>query len=179
MPVTESINLPSYDELDVQDVNISQPVLLASARFFGKYCDFQSKEYMLCKLEEKDPRKCLNEGKALTMCGHEFFRKVGQTCKQEVERMAKCMEWTHENLKMYYCNKERKIMEDCMESKMGIEKPPYGYFSQLRVHETERPKPKSFATEFQKPNVGMPPDFQEEVKEKLGSKVPQAFQGFV
>ena len=43
MPVTESINLPSYDELDVQDVNISQPVLLASARFFGKYCDFQSK----------------------------------------------------------------------------------------------------------------------------------------
>ena len=117
MPVTEDIQLPSYDELDVQDVNISQPVLVASGTYFGKYCDEQSKvnflvdviyhlvtlfvsqEYMLCKLEEKDPRKCLNEGKAVTMCGHEFFRKVGQTCKEEVERMAKCMEWSDKELK--------------------------------------------------------------------------------
>lgn len=55
---------------------------------------------MLCKLEEKDPRKCLNEGKAVTMCGHEFFRKVGQTCRHEVERMAKCMEFTHPNARI-------------------------------------------------------------------------------
>lgn len=54
---------------------------------------------MLCRLEEKDPRKCLNEGKALTKCGHEFFRKVGESCKAEVEKMAKCMEWTEKELK--------------------------------------------------------------------------------
>ena len=56
---------------------------------------------MLCRLEEKDPRKCLNEGKTLTMCGHEFFRKAGQACKEEIERMAKCIEWTDDQLKIY------------------------------------------------------------------------------
>lgn len=43
MPITENIQLPSYDELDVQDVNISQSVLVASGTYFGKYCDAQSK----------------------------------------------------------------------------------------------------------------------------------------
>lgn len=56
---------------------------------------------MLCKLEEKDPRKCLNEGKAVTMCGHEFFRLVGKSCKAETEAMAKCMEFTHPELRLY------------------------------------------------------------------------------
>lgn len=63
-------------------------------------------------------------------------------------------------------------MEDCLESKLGIAKPPYGYFSQLRIHETERPKPKSYATDFKNPNVGLPPDFAQEVDEKLGPKIP-------
>ena len=56
---------------------------------------------MLCKLEEKDPRRCLSEGKALTMCGHEFFRAVANNCKAEVEGMAKCMEWTSVDAKFH------------------------------------------------------------------------------
>ncbi|OTF75843.1 hypothetical protein BLA29_009268 [Euroglyphus maynei] len=51
-----------------------------------------------------------------------------------------------------------------MEEKMGIKRPPFGYFSQLRVHESSRPKPKSFATEFKDPNVGVPIDFEEKIK---------------
>lgn len=43
MPITEDISLPSFQELDVQDVNVSQPVLVASGPYFGKYCDQQSK----------------------------------------------------------------------------------------------------------------------------------------
>ena len=120
MPITESVTLPTFDELDVQDVNISHPVLVASGAYFGKYCDQQSKvcyfeyshpiciyfhcfmqEYMLCKLEEKDPRKCLSEGKAVTMCGHEFFRMVASNCKDEVERLAKCMEFTSNETKFH------------------------------------------------------------------------------
>uniref|UniRef100_A0A6P6YKK6 NADH dehydrogenase [ubiquinone] 1 alpha subcomplex subunit 8-like n=1 Tax=Dermatophagoides pteronyssinus TaxID=6956 RepID=A0A6P6YKK6_DERPT len=164
MPITEDISLPSFQELDVQDINVSQPVLVASGPYFGKYCDQQSKEYMLCRLEERDPRKCLNEGKAVTMCGHEFFRKVGQTCREEVERMAKCMEFTHVDCRLIYCKKEQKQVAKCMEQKMGIKRPPFGYFSQLRVHETSRPKPKSFATEFKDQNVGVPIDFEEKIK---------------
>ncbi|KAI7694030.1 NADH dehydrogenase [ubiquinone] 1 alpha subcomplex subunit 8 [Sarcoptes scabiei] len=164
MPLTENINLPTFEELDVQDVNISQPVLIASGPYFGKYCDHQSK-YMLCKLEEKDPRKCLNEGKAVTMCGHDFFRKVGETCRAEVERMAKCMEFTDTQTRFIYCRKEQKQVRKCMEEKLGIKKPPFGYFSQLRIHETSRPKPKSFATEFKDSNVDVPDNFEEKVDE--------------
>lgn len=50
-------------------------------------------------------------------------------------------------------------MEQCMDEKLGMKKPPFGYFTQLRVHETERPKPKSAATEFKNPTVGFPKDF--------------------
>lgn len=43
MPVTEDLTLPEYDELDVQDVNISQSVMVSSGIYFGKYCDQPSK----------------------------------------------------------------------------------------------------------------------------------------
>ena len=48
MPVTDEVQIPTYEELDVQEINISQPVLKASALHFGKYCDMQSKvEFIL------------------------------------------------------------------------------------------------------------------------------------
>lgn len=51
---------------------------------------------------------------------------------------------------------------------MGIERPPFGYFTQIRVHESSRPKPKSYATEFKDPSMKMPDDFEKKVNEKLG-----------
>ena len=62
-------------------------------------------------------------------------------------------------------------MNQCMLEKLGMPKAPYGYFTQLRIHDTERPKPKSFATEFMNRNAGMTPEFREERK-KLGSQIP-------
>ena len=43
MPITESIQLPTFEELDVPDLTISHPVMVAAGTFFGKYCDQQSK----------------------------------------------------------------------------------------------------------------------------------------
>jgi hypothetical protein len=43
MPITDEVQLPTYEELDCQEINISQPVLKASAMHFGKYCDQKSK----------------------------------------------------------------------------------------------------------------------------------------
>lgn len=63
-------------------------------------------------------------------------------------------------------------MDQCMQEKLGMARPPYGYFTQLRVHHTDRPKPKSFATEFKNANKGLSKDFDENVKEKLGEKHP-------
>lgn len=47
---------------------------------------------MLCRLEEGDPRKCLKEGKAVTACTMEFFRKVKQSCLQEFNQYANCID---------------------------------------------------------------------------------------
>ena len=35
---------------------------------------------MLCKAEEKDPRKCLKYGKDVSLCANKFFAKVKESC---------------------------------------------------------------------------------------------------
>lgn len=40
-------------------------------------------EFMLCRTEHNDPRKCLAEGKALTACGMKFLQQMKKFCYQE------------------------------------------------------------------------------------------------
>lgn len=47
---------------------------------------------MLCRDELNDPRKCLEEGKAVTNCALEFFRKVKKTCHDEFTQYANCLD---------------------------------------------------------------------------------------
>jgi NADH dehydrogenase (ubiquinone) 1 alpha subcomplex subunit 8 len=60
------------------------------------------------------------------------------------------------------CRQEQGFYDHCMREKLGIERPPFGYFTQLRVHETSRPKPKGNAPEFKDPTIGLPSDFPRE-----------------
>ena len=60
--------------------------------FFNCILIFQ--EFLLCNEEEKDPRKCLKEGKDVTACGFEFFRKVKNSCLEEINQYANCIEQT-------------------------------------------------------------------------------------
>lgn len=62
-------------------------------------------------------------------------------------------------------------MDQCMSEKLGMTPPPIGYFSQLRIHDSERPKPKSFATEFIKPNQGVTREFAEQA-DNIGPRYP-------
>lgn len=55
-------------------------------------CVFAFQDYMLCKDELGDPRKCLDEGKAVTNCALEFFRKVKKTCTDEFAQYANCLD---------------------------------------------------------------------------------------
>jgi len=50
-------------------------------------------EFMLCFAEEKDPRKCLNEGKEVTRCGIEFYQKVREQCADEFTKYARCIDY--------------------------------------------------------------------------------------
>ncbi len=53
---------------------MSSAVLKASAHHYGSQCDKANKEFMLCRWEEKDPRKCLKEGMKVNECALNFFR---------------------------------------------------------------------------------------------------------
>lgn len=55
-------------------INVSSAVLKAAAHHYGSQCDKPNKEFMLCRWEEKDPRKCLNEGRKINECALNFFR---------------------------------------------------------------------------------------------------------
>ena len=56
---------------------------------------------MLCKKEEKDPRKCINEGKQLTRCGVEFFKLVRGSCATEFTAYAKCIDHAGSSLDFF------------------------------------------------------------------------------
>lgn len=47
---------------------------------------------MLCRLELDDPRKCIEEGKVVTSCTMDFFRKVKKTCAEEFTQYATCLD---------------------------------------------------------------------------------------
>ena len=56
------------------------------------------KEFMLCNKEEKDPRKCLKDGKEVTRCGLEFFSKVKKHCANEFTDYWKCLDRSGHNM---------------------------------------------------------------------------------
>lgn len=50
------------------------------------------KEFMLCRQECQDPRQCLNEGKAVTACSLDFFRKIKKSCAVEFTQFTNCLD---------------------------------------------------------------------------------------
>ena len=47
---------------------------------------------MLCRSEDGDPRRCLNEGKEVTRCAFEFFRKLKKNCMEEFTKYSECVD---------------------------------------------------------------------------------------
>ncbi|KAJ8307480.1 hypothetical protein KUTeg_015564 [Tegillarca granosa] len=144
MVFTKEDYLPSEAELTIEELPLSSSVLKAGSLYFGQYCDNQSKEFMLCSQELKDPRKCLNEGKEVTRCGFEFFKKLKQNCNPEFAAYHECIYRSGgkgRSMDFRYCRKQQKVLDKCLFEKMGISRPPIGYFSMVRVHKTDRPKP--------------------------------------
>ncbi|UYV75319.1 NDUFA8 [Cordylochernes scorpioides] len=141
MPLTEHHVMPSEEELTVQEINVSGPMLVAASLHMGKYCDEYSKEFMLCRNENNDPRKCLKEGRDVTKCGIEFFQMVKESCAESMENFARCVGKSYRKPRIFKCHEAQEAFSQCMLEKLNIEKPGIGYFSLPRKHHTERPKP--------------------------------------
>lgn len=89
----------------------------------------------------------------------EFMKKLKAKCKAEVEAFAKCMEWNSPTLEYRYCRKAQMLFDNCMKEKLQMERPPPNYFNQLRVHNTNRPKPQEDLPKFENPVKGLPDDY--------------------
>ena len=59
----------------------------------GKWCDNESKEFMLCRYEEADPRYCIKEGKAVTACGVDFLNRLKKHCYEEFTQYWQCVDY--------------------------------------------------------------------------------------
>lgn len=55
-------------------------------------------EFMLCRMEERDPRKCLREGKVVTACALKFFQAVKRNCAQEFTDLALCLDKSSQDM---------------------------------------------------------------------------------
>ncbi|XP_004933256.1 NADH dehydrogenase [ubiquinone] 1 alpha subcomplex subunit 8-like [Bombyx mandarina] len=141
MVVTADVYLPEDSELTVQEVNLSGSTLYAGSFHLGKYCETINNEYMLCRQEENDPRKCINEGKAVTACTLEFFRKVKKTCLAEFNQYSNCLDKSSGDYAFRHCRKTQGVFDQCMLEKLNLPRPGFGYFCEARVHDTKRPKP--------------------------------------
>jgi len=141
MVITKETYIPSDEELTVQEIDMSTSFLRAGAFFVGKQCEIQNNEYMLCREEEKDPRKCLNEGKQVTSCALNFFRQVKKSCAEEFTNYAVCIDKSSCDRSYRYCRNTQAIFETCMKEKLNMERPHIGYFCEARVHDSKRPVP--------------------------------------
>jgi len=56
------------------------------------YFNSFKQEFMLCRQEYRDPRKCLNEGKAVTSCSLDVFKQIKKNCAQEFGLFANCLD---------------------------------------------------------------------------------------
>lgn len=161
MPITDDVYLPSPEELKTEEIPLTHNYMLASAMWLGKYCDRQSKEYMLCRREEGDPRACLQNGMEVTKCGMEFYRKVKKSCREELEWYNKCLDWTGKEPQYRRCRHEQALFDGCMHE-AGFTRAKFGDFQMLRLHDSERPKPKPIVPIF--PDAVEPYDLKANAK---------------
>ncbi|XP_072020032.1 NADH dehydrogenase [ubiquinone] 1 alpha subcomplex subunit 8-like [Amphiura filiformis] len=131
--------LPDDSELDVPLVPLTSSTLLAGAHHLGRQCQKANQEFMLCKEEEKDPRKCLKEGREVTRCVTDFFNTVKGNCAESFTEYMTCLDYNEQ--KLVKCRKHQAKFDTCMENQLGWKRPELGRIGQHAIVKTDRPLP--------------------------------------
>lgn len=102
---------------------------------------FCNQEFMLCRDELKDPRKCLKEGKEVTNCALQFFRLVKKSCHSEFTQHAHCLDKSSSDMHFKHCRTTQGVYDKCMLDNLNMERPEFGHFARAQLHDSPRPKP--------------------------------------
>ncbi|XP_036712318.1 NADH dehydrogenase [ubiquinone] 1 alpha subcomplex subunit 8 [Balaenoptera musculus] len=136
------VELPTLEDLKVQEVKVSSSVLKAAAHHYGAQCDKPNKEFMLCRWEEKDPRRCLEESKLVNQCALDFFRQIKQHCSEPFTEYWTCIDYS--GLQLFRrCRKQQAKFDECVLDKLGWVRPDLGELSKVTKVKTDRPLPEN------------------------------------
>ncbi|NP_001279138.1 NADH dehydrogenase [ubiquinone] 1 alpha subcomplex subunit 8 [Callorhinchus milii] len=163
------LQLPTFQQLNVQEVNVTSSVLKAAAHHLGSQCDRANKEFMLCRWEEKDPRKCLQEGRQVNECALDFFRKIKSNCAEPFTEYWTCLDY--DNLQeLRRCRKQQAVFDNCVLDKLGWVRPELGELSKVTKVKTDRPVPENVFCSRPRPEPNLP--IEGDLKpSKYGSKL--------
>lgn len=57
----------SVQDIDVEELSITSAVLMGAAHHYGTHCKAKNDAFMQCRMDKRDPRKCLQEGTEVRM----------------------------------------------------------------------------------------------------------------
>ncbi|XP_041056950.1 NADH dehydrogenase [ubiquinone] 1 alpha subcomplex subunit 8-like [Carcharodon carcharias] len=97
---------------------MSSAVLKAAAHYYSSQCDKPNKDFMLFHWEEKDPRKCLQEGRKINEHVLDFFSKIKTHCSEPFTEYWTCLDYN--NLQEFrQCRKQQDTFDNCVIDKLG------------------------------------------------------------
>lgn len=108
-------------QLNVEELQVTSAVLIGAAHHYGEYCKKENEAFMDCRIESKDPRKCLDEGRVVTQCAMSFFKKVKASCNEEFTNYWTCLDYGNQDFTK--CRKPQAAFDGCMLEKLKIERP--------------------------------------------------------
>lgn len=108
-------------QLNVEELNVTSAVLMGAAHHYGAHCKKQNEAFMDCRIESKDPRKCLREGREVTQCALSFFKKIKSSCNEEFTNYWSCLDYNNQDFTR--CRRPQSTYDRCMSEKLNIERP--------------------------------------------------------
>ncbi len=108
------------EQLDVEELKITSAVLVGAAHHYGAYCGRENDVFMECRMDSKDPRKCLKEGKEVTNCAIKFFKELKGTCNKEFTEHWTCLDFKNQDIS--HCRRTQKVFDSCMAAKQTTPK---------------------------------------------------------
>ncbi|XP_065663805.1 NADH dehydrogenase [ubiquinone] 1 alpha subcomplex subunit 8 [Hydra vulgaris] len=99
-------------KIETEELPATSSVLYAGAHHLGNYCKQDFTTFIQKRYETKDPRATLEEGKKVTECALEFFRKLRKDCNKEFTDHWKCIDYNNHHFGL--CRKTQAVYDDCV-----------------------------------------------------------------